>query len=62
MTKRYIELIDLMEANALSIADVMNITGNARPTVKMWRTANGKQIPAAKLELLKMKIESRKTV
>lgn len=61
MHERTIELIKLMEENQLSIKSVAELMGVARSTVKVWRCATGLNIPAAKLELLRLKVAAQKT-
>ncbi len=51
------ELLKIMAERQLSYQDVMELTGAAHNTVRLWRVkTNGRHIPAAKLELLKLKL------
>lgn len=61
MHQRTTELIQLMEEHQLNIKTVAEMMGVARSTVKVWRCATGLNIPAAKLELLRMKVAAQKT-
>jgi len=57
MKRNQQELMDVMYKNKLNAPAVANLLGVMPNTVRVWRCATGMEMPSAKLELLKLKLE-----